>query len=235
MLVDGYGGFGDQFERYAHLLNIARLLKATAVTTFTNSGQVGSHEYIKLARVMNINMDLQNEYTKYNISQNFSFRSLDEVMKIHTEIQLNGGSSPRLPCHSVVHVNMYDCSGTWCSFMLKEIHEVKWILKNNSFVSYCAKNKLGFKRERGKVNVLWHVRNGDLCIRCKDPRYFDPLLQLIRTAMQSKAQAVSVLARDCLIVAVLCALFKMLNTCIIHFIYESVFLPSCCTSRARRT
>eukprot|EP01036_Dinobryon_divergens_P033563 gene33563-43375_t len=134
-LQNGYGGFGDQFERYAHLLNIARLLKATAVTTFTITGQVGSHDYI-----------------------------------------------------NAVRVNMYDCSGTWCSFLLKEIHEVKWILRNNSFASYCAKNKVGFKRERGRVNVLWHVRSGDLCIRCKDTGYFDSLLQLIRTAVQSKAQ-----------------------------------------------
>eukprot|EP01035_Chromulina_nebulosa_P023838 gene23838-30931_t len=191
--IDGYGGFGDQFERYAHLLNIARLLKATAVTTFTITGQVGSHDYIKLARLMNINMDLQNEYTKYNISHNISFRSLDEIKKIHTEIISNNGASPRLPCHSAVRVNMYDCSGTWCSFLLKEIHEVKWILRNNSFASYCAKNKVGFKRERGRVNVLWHVRSGDLCIRCKDTGYFDSLLQLIRTAVQSKAQTVSVL------------------------------------------
>eukprot|EP01036_Dinobryon_divergens_P023414 gene23414-31758_t len=180
-----HGGFGDQFERYAHLLNIAQLLKATAVTTFT---QVGSHEYIKLARLMNINVDLQNEYTKYNISHHISFRSLDEIKKIHTEILSNNGASPRLPCHSAVRVNMYDCGGTWCSFLMKEIHEVKWILRNNSFASYCAKNKVGFKRERGRVNVLWHVRSGDLCIRCKDTGFFDSLVHLIRTAVQSKAQ-----------------------------------------------
>ena len=139
---------------------------------------------------MNINVDLQNEYTKYNIAHNFSF-SLDEVEKIHAEIIMNNGSSPRLPCNSVVRATMYDCGGTWCSFVLKEIHEVKWILKNNTFVSYCAKNKLVFKRERGKINLLWHVRSGDLCIRCKDTRYFDSLLQLIHEAVQQLAQTVS--------------------------------------------
>ena len=145
VFIDGLGGFGDQFERYAHLLNIARLLKATAVSIFTITGQVGSSEYIKLAQLMNINLDLQHEYKKYNISRHLSFRSLDEIEKIHSEILINNGSSPSLPCHSVVRVNMYDCSGTWCSFVLKEIHEVKWILRNNSFVSHCAKNKMGFQ------------------------------------------------------------------------------------------
>ena len=115
--IDGYGGFGDQFERYAHLLNIARLLKATAVSIFTITGQVGSSEYIKLAQLMNINLDLQHEYKKYNISRHLSFRSLDEIEKIHSEILTNNGSSPSLPCHSAVRVNMYDCSGTWCSFV----------------------------------------------------------------------------------------------------------------------
>jgi hypothetical protein len=86
---------------------------------------------------------------------------------------------------------MYDCNGTWCPFVVKEIHEVKWILKHNFFVSHCAKNKIGLKRERGRVNVLWHVRSGDLCIRCKDPRYFDALLQQIGSALQSRANTVS--------------------------------------------
>ena len=192
LLADGNDGFGDQFERYAHLLNIARLLRATAVPTFSNnSGHVGSHEYIKLAQLMNINMDLHDEYTKYNISHHFSF-SLDEVEKIHAEIMSNkNGSSHRLPCHSVVRVTMFDCNGSWCPFVLKEIHEVKWILKNNFFSSYCAKHKVGFKRERGRVNVLWHVRSGDLCIRCKDTSYFDALLQLIVAAVQSRAKTVS--------------------------------------------
>eukprot|EP01036_Dinobryon_divergens_P027842 gene27842-36682_t len=179
----GNDGFGDQFERYAHLLNIARLLQATAVPAFTNiSGHSGSHEYIKLAQLMNINMNLLEEHTKYHISHHLSF-SLDEVEKIHAEIMSNNGSSPRVPCNSIVRANMYDCSGTWCAFVLKEIHEVKWILKNNSFVSYCAKNKLGFQRERGKVNLLWHIRNGNLCIRCKDTQYFDSLLHMIHEAL----------------------------------------------------
>jgi hypothetical protein len=191
LFSDGRGGFGDQFERYAHLLNIARLLKATAVAVFTKSGKGGSSEYIKLARLMNINLDLQHQYKKYNISRHLSFRSLDEIEKIHSEILINNGSSPSLPCHSVVRVNMYDCSGTWCSFVLKEIHEVKWILRNNSFVSHCAKNKMGFQRQRGKVNVLWHVRSGDLCIRCKDAQYFDSLLQMIHSAVQHRAQTVT--------------------------------------------
>eukprot|EP01036_Dinobryon_divergens_P022139 gene22139-30375_t len=184
-------GFGDQFERYVHLLNIARLLRATAVPTFNNNtGHVGGLEYIKLAQLMNINMDLHNEYTKYNISHHFSF-SLNDVERIHAEIlSSSNGSSPRLPCHSVVRVTMYDCNGTWCPFVVKEIHEVKWILKHNFFVSHCAKNKIGFKRERGRVNVLWHVRSGDLCIRCKDPRYFDALLQQIGSALQSRANTV---------------------------------------------
>ena len=144
-----------------------------------------------MARLMNINLNLQHEYKKYNISHHLSFRSLDEVEKIHSEILSNNGSSPSLPCHSVVRVNMYDCSGTWCSFVLKEIHEVKWILRNNSFVSHCAKNKMGFRRQRGKVNLLWHVRSGDLCIRCKDTQYFDSLLQMIHSAVQSRAQTVT--------------------------------------------
>ena len=144
-----------------------------------------------MAQLMNINLNLQHEYKKYNISHHLSFRSLDEVEKIHSEILSNNGSSPSLPCHSVVRVNMYDCSGTWCSFVLKEIHEVKWILRNNSFVSHCAKNKMGFRRQRGKVNLLWHVRSGDLCIRCKDTQYFDSLLQMIHSAVQSRAQTVT--------------------------------------------
>eukprot|EP01036_Dinobryon_divergens_P032688 gene32688-42331_t len=187
-ILDGKGGFGDQFERYVHLLNMARLLKATAVPHFTDSGQVGSHEYIKLAQLMNINLNLQNEYTKYNISNHFSFRTNDELGTIHAQILSNNGSSPRWPCHTVIHVNMYDCSGTWCSFLSKEIHEMKWILKNNSFAAYCRKNKVGFQRERGRVNVLWHVRSGDMCLRCKDARYFDSLLEMIRAAVQSRAK-----------------------------------------------
>ena len=74
---------------------------------------------------------------------------------------------------------MYDCDGTWCSFVLKELHEVKWLLRNNSYLSRCAARRVGFTRQRGTVNILWHIRSGDLCINYKDPHFFAPLLRLI--------------------------------------------------------
>ena len=54
---------------------MARLFKVTAVPTFVATWQGGSVEYVKIARPLNIDLDLQHQYQKYRIEQNQTFFS----------------------------------------------------------------------------------------------------------------------------------------------------------------
>jgi hypothetical protein len=55
---------------------MARLFKVTAVPTFVATWQGGSVEYVKIARSLNIDLDLQHQYQKYRIERNLTFSSL---------------------------------------------------------------------------------------------------------------------------------------------------------------
>ena len=55
---------------------MALLFKVTAVPTFVATWQGGSVEYVKIARPLNIDLDLQHQYQKYRIERNLTFCSL---------------------------------------------------------------------------------------------------------------------------------------------------------------
>ena len=184
------GGFGDQFERYVHLLNVARLLKVTAVATFLPSEHSTGDEYTNIAQLMNINLNLSSQYKTFKIRNRVTVSSLN-LNALHKEITING-RSPKLPCNTVILVDMKkDCGkGHWCAFVDQEMHKVKWILRNNSFVEHCSANGVGFQRKPGNVNVLWHIRTGDVCLHCNDGSYFKPMLSFIQAAINEKANMV---------------------------------------------
>ncbi len=69
---------------------------------------------------------------------------------------------------------------------------MNWLLRNTSYLSRCAARRVGFTRQRGTVNILWHIRSGDLCINYKDHHFFAPLLRLIAEAVRDRAQLVRV-------------------------------------------
>jgi hypothetical protein len=78
---------------------------------------------------------------------------------------------------------------TWCDFLPQydSLKNVIWALRRGNARRKCLDRGLGFKPS-STVNIVWHVRVGDICLRCDDSDYYTSLYaRMIRTARASLA------------------------------------------------
>ena len=92
-----------------------------------------------------------------------------------------------LKCNTAIETDIYSCDGAWCLLKYPEhkfLKEVIWVLRNNTAREKCLQMKTHKQTKKFRtVNIVWHIRTGDLCLRCNDINYYYKLFEIIQKAV----------------------------------------------------
>jgi hypothetical protein len=178
----GHEGFGDQLEHYVYCSYCAKLLNATVVLDGFHGGPSHHHgtgEYREVASLLGLGLDfnLNWSFVEHLDTVDLSF---SQVHSLHDGI-VNG--SHEQACNILYKSDIQSCPELeikWCDFMptYASLKNVLWKLRHANARQKCFERRLGFELS-AEVNIIWHVRVGDRCLHCDDPRYFTSLYERI--------------------------------------------------------
>lgn len=179
-------GFGDQLDRYIMHLHLAQLLNATLVTSGFTVGPTfhsGSDEYRSVAMMLGISFDInEQQISAYNLTTHslvYSHIAYSTTVKA-------------LPCHVIIQSRMNGCDTSppyaWCSTYPKyRAITATAAYRNTVQLHLCPKPTPRLRRRQAAVKLVWHVRSGDICLRCgdnaSDITYYTSLLMLITSSL----------------------------------------------------
>ncbi len=127
---------------------------------------------------------------------------MSEVLSLHEKLR-DGSIAPS--CGIVYTSDIYSCPGhplvpkrstfwtrrrskrqplgSWCDLLpaYNSLKSVIWSLRSTHAREKCFQRKLGFHNSSPKVNIVWHVRTGDICLHC-EAGFFTELFALLKGA-----------------------------------------------------
>ena len=105
-----------------------------------------------------------------------------QVIRWHAEL-LAGNAS--LPCNAMFTSDISSCKG-WCTRKVDNydaLEDVQLILRGGRLRSKCRARGLGFQHDpQGPVQLVFHVRTGDICLFCRTS-YFVSVFAQIKAAL----------------------------------------------------
>jgi len=194
----GMSGLGDELEHLIYFLNVAKTLEASLIldgglTAGSSSKKhIGSMSYNKVAEILGANYqhNLSSIFARYGPLTE-KYLTFPEVLEFKKALL---AGTERLPCRTIIRSYIESCDGGWCPVVYPEhnfVKNVNWILRNNSAKQYCHQSNLGFpmksesketskevQKKKKSINVVWHVRTGDLALH-RNVIYYDVLLRTL--------------------------------------------------------
>jgi hypothetical protein len=176
---------GDQLEHWAFCLHVAQMVNATLALmggdAFSHSRHSGGEDYRLVADMLGI----QFKYDETTAALAGPVRSMnyDKLVELYQR-------GETLPCNSSVRAAIRSCGGgKWCDNRpgIQTLSSVLWTMRRNHAREACHGLGLGTPRSPGVVNVLLHVRTGDICLRCKDVAYYERVVGFVQRAVASGA------------------------------------------------
>lgn len=188
----GDGGFGDRLEHYIYFMNIAKLLQATLVYEVIpeeclkqghNCGHNPKEYSFIMSEILGINFTFNSSSLESLRDKTTTHRISFPEAKILEESIQNG--TAKVMCNSIYESNIYSCNGQWCptSIDYNFVENVKWHLRTNQAVQACSTLKYGFFPSSNEINVVWHIRNGDICLHCRDVEYIRKIYLMILSSL----------------------------------------------------
>lgn len=170
---------GDELEHFIYFLNIAKLMEATIIVigglaNASSSGHLGKSQYPNMANFLGIELRYNMTFVEENFKplRRFSM-SFDEIIRFRK--QLEKGSAT-LQCGSIISSDIYSCKGQWCPMVRSDfdfMQNIASIIQRKSVRDICIQQRNGFYEcDRNVVNIVWHVRRGDINIH-EDMSYYD--------------------------------------------------------------
>lgn len=182
----GAAGLGDQLEHFVYCMYCAKLLNATVVSDGLNRGNMaflrGGNQYGDATELLGLHsLALGGVHTRDMPEKKMA---MSEVLSLHEKLR-DGSIAPS--CGVVYTSDIYSCPGhplgSWCD--LSPVYDclkaVVWSLRSTHAREKCFQRKLGFHKFSPKVNIVWHVRVGDVCLHC-EAGYFIELFALLKGA-----------------------------------------------------
>mmetsp|Transcript_35 Transcript_35/g.62 ORF Transcript_35/g.62 Transcript_35/m.62 type:complete len:365 (+) Transcript_35:47-1141(+) len=179
----GNAGLGDELEHFIYSLNIAKLFEAIilihgGLISGSKISHIGSAKYSDIAELLGI----QALPLSFVVENNYSLHRID--LSFSKALELKGSlldGTGQLPCNTTIRSDINSCQGQWCPVMLPEfdfIKNVASIIKNNRAKSTCIVFGRGFgpSCKSAAINVVWHIRTGDIDLHKEDSNYFNTLL-----------------------------------------------------------
>lgn len=193
-------GLGDQLERYTYCLHVAKLLGLNGsdmlVQGFAHAPEkhTGANELPEIAAFLGIETEATRGLSVSTLRKGRNRLpvwqvSLYQVFQMHARL-LEGDWE--LPCGAVYTSEMNSCHG-WCTRKTERytaLEDVQWTKRGNHVRQKCHAAGLGFPEQRSAVQVVWHVRNGDICLQCRADFYTELHAQL-RAALGQRPMAMT--------------------------------------------
>jgi hypothetical protein len=164
---------------------LAMLLRAAV--SFTGFGAAYFHrgeDYSRMTSILNIDQSLPWSVViaKYPSLKSIGM-SLQDIVRLHQ----NGSS---VPCNTAVISTIRDCPPTnWCisqypehDFFSAAVQAIRERKKDPR--ARCMESKVGFPLEFSVIRVVFHVRTGDLCMHCRDVKYYENILDVIERSIR---------------------------------------------------
>ena len=178
----GNAGLGDMLEHWVFCLRVAKMVEATLVMPeaafFGGGGHLGNTQYKEVASLLGVNLRL-----------NESVLWAQPVTKPYEELLDMRTRGESLPCGTILSVDIYSCAGRaiWCDSVLDSdiLKSVLWVMRRNNAEEDCRQRGLAVPKEAGQVSVLFHVRKGDICLRCNNVAYHEKIVGAIERALAS--------------------------------------------------
>ena len=204
-----HGGLGDQLERFVFSLHVATLLNASVLND--GFGRQSEH-YTILERY---SQPYQNVFRSLFGLRILSVHDVMSTYKPRTVI-LNYSAASKTgfygPCNTHYIVSIWSCAHVrgdrggqvdkWCphtpGLASLAVESVRWQLRYSYLFENCAARVLESSRwgKPNSVNVVWHVRTGDLCMHCADASYFVRVLNLIKQVVRGCRINLMVISQD---------------------------------------
>jgi hypothetical protein len=236
----GNQGLGDQLEHYFFGLHCAKLIRGTFVM---------QNPVFHTTTAKHIGGD---SYEDYNFSSFFELPHLDPeglnqlIPKVdltginikYSDILTNVNQGIPFRCNSNYLVSLRSC---WpnedntphdsCHFLHSYYgnQDVYKLVQNSNVRQKCFDAKLGLSNHPNLVQIIWHLRTGDICLHC-DPKFYQsgilPLLKRISQALQGYVNfKVSFLTQD----ATYAELIPILKQHGHHVLVGTPLMDSICT------
>jgi hypothetical protein len=202
-------GMGDMIERIVIGLSLAYKYRDIGITVVLDDDWGGESIHdpsgykdilqgiLFLPRFMNLSY-VRTLNPKPN--EKYLFNYGDYILE---EYNSNNNNMPLLlndlQCDTMLKIDNYDsCKNRWCSYVYSE--DVEKILLpilryqfNNNFINpYEISNNNNYNNLRSHrcsfhktplrlnvVNIVWHMRSGDICLQCEDPNYYNNIYKKI--------------------------------------------------------
>lgn len=202
----GEGGLGDQLEQAIYCHYVAALLDADAIVDgFHVSTHRGGEEFRDAAALLGLNLRLteagaRSYFTAPPLSGTQFIGAVD-AEGLHNEV-LAGRKN--LSCHVMYASDIRSCSGVdaWCDVrpVFDNFQLTYHKLRNNDARAGCVKLGLGFVERKPTpetVQISWHIRTGDICLRCNDMDYWKRIYsQLLSVPAIARSHAITFESHD---------------------------------------
>jgi hypothetical protein len=191
-------GLGDHLERLIYCMHAAKLLGFNAsdmvVRSFDRAPakHSGSAEYEEVAAFLGVQTELARNRTLKSLRRQHGSLAvyqltLYQVYATHARL-LTGW---QLPCASVYSSEINSCLG-WCTRKTdySALRDTEWLLRGGRPRDKCRARGLGFPADAPGVQLVWHVRNGDICLKCR-ASYYVNLLKALQETLGDRQLAVT--------------------------------------------
>lgn len=166
----------------------------------------GTEEYPLLASLLGINLNFSEADARARFpGATWAEKPLEVgLFDARRRAELVRTTNASHPCFQIITTSIQGCPfhQGWCDNgpEFDNFVETYRSLRNNSLKSECLARGLGFT-DRGpdgiRVNIAYHVRNGDRCIRCAESGYFVGLYrQLLASPTVARAHHVAFDSHD---------------------------------------
>lgn len=113
------------------------------------------------------------------------YLTFDGVIDVRKNLQ-SGKAYRNLHCNTFIESFIMSCNDKWCldSHPFDFFSDISWILRNNTARLQCQSEiQPPEDNESNAVNIVWHIRTGDICLHCNDIEYFQSTWSLVSNAV----------------------------------------------------
>jgi hypothetical protein len=118
-----------------------------------------------------------------------SYRPSETLLKLANAIPLNGDYIRKFPCNHMHMIDGYDSCIGWCAFHFsREIQNIIKPLLRMTYQQHSSCTKyIGPPLQPDAINILWHIRSGDVCPHCEDSQYYQSIYEsILKIIMKAK-------------------------------------------------
>ena len=174
-------GLGDQLTRLIYLYTVAQRRRLTAIVDM-HYGVSSMHSrggYKNIYDKLGFPTNPLNETGVLNLYQNLSIAeiSLDRLV-LSDELAI--------PCGTLIQTRIFSCRGGWCPQSLSHFVEIlsRPIVDSLSNARAADFRQRVFPLKDAVINIVWHVRTGDICLRCDDRQFFRNVFNFLKKSVK---------------------------------------------------